>query len=66
MPEHILKALPLVDRVLVPSDDVALALSGLHADIRIVPPLLEVASAVSVSSGAHEQVDEAALAACLP
>ncbi len=66
VPEHILKALPLVDRVLVPSDDVALALRGLHADIRIVPPLLEVASAVSVSSGAHEQVDEAALAACLP
>lgn len=59
VPEHIAAALPWVDRVLVAAAGHAEALTGLHGDVRYVPPLLETPDGCGAFTAAS-------LDACLP
>ena len=63
IPEYIVEALSLVDRVLVTNSAAAQALMGLHADIRLVPTLL---GAEAVMTKGQWIVEGEGLLSCLP
>ncbi|WP_449434271.1 glycosyltransferase family 2 protein [Pseudomonas putida] len=65
LPEDILRALPLVDRVLTADARVARALEGLHGDVRVVPSLFEGDSVASGTAG-QALLGQVQLQACLP